>query len=114
MTLAPLTIPCPQCGSNDVLYSCKPDCCFNHVCSKCYTTFEPVTTRVGELKGEIGAIPTDPDPTGPTAPCARCGEWKLFVISDGDSPGQVLCVSCKALLTLGLENVEEQGLGIRD
>ncbi len=106
MTLTPLSIPCPHCGSNDVLYSCKPECCFNHVCSKCYTTFEPVTTKVGELKGEIGPVPPDPDPTNPAAPCARCGEWKLFAILDsGSPPGQLLCVSCKAILTLGLSEV---------
>jgi hypothetical protein len=106
MTLAPLAIPCPRCGSADVVYSCKPDCCFNHVCSQCYTTFEPVTTRVGEFAGELGVLPPDPDPAGPTAACARCGEIKLFAIADGDplSP-RLLCVSCRALLTLELSEV---------
>lgn len=106
MTLAALTIACPQCGSSDVVYSCKPDCCFNHVCSKCYTTFEPVTTRVGEFAGEIGPLPPDPDTAGPTAACARCGEIRLFAISDCD-PGspRLLCLSCKALLTLELSEV---------
>jgi len=104
MKLAPLAIACPQCGSHDVVYSCKPDCCFNHVCSQCYTTFEPVTTRVGEFSGDLGPLPPDPDPTGPTAACARCGEIKLFAVSDAPAP-QLLCVSCKALLTLELSEV---------
>ncbi len=105
MTLTPLDVACPQCGSHDVLYSCKPECCFNHVCNNCYTTFELETTRVGEAKAEI-EIPPDPDPTAPTAPCARCGECKVFAISEGEtSRGQFLCVSCKALLTLRLTNV---------
>ncbi len=106
MTLAALAIACPQCGSSDVVYSCKPDCCFNHVCSMCYTTFEPVTARVGEFAGEIGPLPPAPDPAGPTAACARCGEITLFAIRDGD-PGspRLLCVSCKALLTLELSAV---------
>lgn len=106
MKLAPLSIACPQCGSLDVVYSCKPDCCFNHVCSKCYTTFQPLTTRVGEYAGDLGTLPPDPDPSGPTAACARCGEIKLFAIADGEpSPPRLLCVSCKALLTLELTEV---------
>ena len=64
MTLKPLAFACPQCGSYEVVYSCKPDCCFNHVCSQCYTTFEPVTTKTGELTSDIGPFPPDADPTG--------------------------------------------------
>jgi hypothetical protein len=106
MTLAPLEVTCPQCGSHDVFYSCKPECCFNHVCNKCYTTFELETTRVGEFKGEFQA-PPESDPTQPTAPCARCGEWKIFAIRDGEnSPSQLVCVDCRALLTLHLTNIE--------
>jgi len=102
MELAPLSIACPQCGSTDVVYSCKPECCFNHVCNHCYTTFELETTRVGEWK-EAFEIPPDPDPSGPTAPCARCGEPKVFTLSDGaESTPRYLCVACKALLTLQL------------
>jgi hypothetical protein len=106
MTLAPIAIACPQCGSGDVVYTCKPDCCFNHVCSKCYATFEPVTARVGELTADLGALPPDPDASAPTAACARCGETRLFTIRDGTGPAsQLVCVSCKALLTLELTEV---------
>jgi transcription elongation factor Elf1 len=106
MTLSPLTIACPQCGSNEVVYSCKPECCFNHVCGNCYTTFEPVTSKVGEFQGEIGEFPPDPDPAGPTAPCARCGEYKLFtVVENGTPSGKLLCISCNALLTLELSEI---------
>jgi len=105
MTLTPLAICCPQCGSNDVIYSCKPECCFNHVCNRCYTTFELETTRVGELQAPF-TIPPDPDPSAPTAPCARCGEYKIFAISDSPTPApQYLCIACKALLTLEVTNV---------
>lgn len=106
MNLASLSIACPHCGSAEVVYSCKPDCCFNHVCSKCYTTFEPVTHRIGELQGEIGPVPPDPDPSGPTAACARCSEITLFaIVEDGKPSGSLLCVSCKALLTFELTEV---------
>ena len=105
MQLKPLAFFCPQCGSPDVIYSCKPDCCFNHVCGKCYTTFEPVTTRIGELQGEVGPLPPDPDPSDPAAPCARCGESALFLIASGRESGRILCVACKALLTLELTEI---------
>ncbi len=106
MTLVPIAVACPECGSTtDVLYSCKPECCFNHVCGKCYTTFELATTKVGEIS-ELGALPPDPDPTGPTAPCARCGESKLFsIVENGNLSGRLVCVSCKALLTLELTEI---------
>ncbi len=101
MSLAPLIVPCPHCGSTrDVVYSCKPECCFNHVCASCYTTFELVTRRVGEFAGELDPIPPDPDPSAPTAACARCGECRIFAMSDGPAPQQYVCVSCKALLAL--------------
>ena len=106
MTLAQLAIACPQCGSYEVFYSCNPACCFNHVCNHCYTTFEPVTSRVGEFQGEIGPIPPALDPSGPTAACARCGGCHLFsVAEDGNPSGQLLCVCCKALLTLELTEI---------
>lgn len=102
MTLAPLAFKCPQCGSADVIYSCSPSCCFNHVCSQCYSTFEPETERVGEYAGDAGPLP-ELDPAGPTAPCARCGEHQLFTVSDPSvPPGQVFCAACHALLTVRL------------
>src|SRR5215469_12072442 len=103
MTLTALSFKCPKCGSSDVIYSCNPSCCFNHVCSDCYATFEPETVRVGEYAGEIGDVP-DIDASGPTAPCVRCGEYRLFGISDDPLLlGQVLCVSCRALLSINFE-----------
>jgi len=104
MTLTPLSFNCPKCGSADVVYSCTPSCCFNHVCSRCYATFEPETTRVSEYIGELGPLPQS-DLTGPTAPCARCGEYRLFAINDDALPaGQLVCVSCRALLTIELKS----------
>src|SRR5438128_12238533 len=82
MTLIPLAIACPECGSYDVVYSCKPDCCFNHVCSKCYTTFEPVTTTTGALTGATGCLPPAPAPTRPPAACARCRQTRLCAPRD--------------------------------
>ncbi len=106
MTLASLHVACPKCGSSDVVYSCKPECCFNHVCGQCYTTFELGTSRIGEAAGDLGPIPPDPDPSAPTAPCARCGEYKLFAVVENGSPsGRLVCTDCKALLTLEISEV---------
>jgi hypothetical protein len=107
MTLAPVVVACPECGSTrDVVYSCKPECCFNHVCANCYTTFELSTNRVGEATEDLGPLPPDPDPASPTAPCARCGECKLFaIVSNGTPSDQMVCVSCRALLTLEFSEI---------
>jgi hypothetical protein len=99
MTLAPISVACPQCGSADVFYSCNPACCYNHVCNKCYTTFELDTTRVGEVTDNF-EIPPEPDSTSPTAPCARCHEPRVFAIDNADPAPQFVCAACKALLTL--------------
>ena len=85
MTLQPLVIACPQCGSTDVFYSCEPKCCFNHVCSNCRTTFEPFTTRVGEVTEDF-AVPPELEPTAPAAPCARCGEARVFLSPETRMP----------------------------
>jgi hypothetical protein len=103
MRVSPISISCPQCGSKDVVYSCQPTCCFNHVCNRCYTTFELETTKVGEMRVEF-PMPPDPDPSNPTAACARCGEARVFAILDMPDT-QYLCVSCKALLSLSLTGV---------
>ena len=57
MTLIPISVVCPQCGSGEVFYSCNPTCCYNHVCNHCYTTFELETTRVGEVAEEFDVQP---------------------------------------------------------
>jgi hypothetical protein len=99
MTLTPISAACPQCGSADVFYSCKPECCYNHVCNQCYTTFELETTRVGEVK-ENFEVPPEPDSSAPTAPCARCHKPRVFSIDGAGPPPQFVCAACKALLTL--------------
>ena len=105
MRLKPITVPCPECGSTDVLYSCKPECCYNHVCNTCYTTFELETTRIGEVS-ESFAVPPEPDSSAPTAPCARCHEPRVFTIEAAGSPPRYVCAACKALLTLQCTEIE--------
>jgi hypothetical protein len=91
-----LRLACPQCGSADVFYSCTPNCCFNHVCSDCGTTFEPVTHAKGGKR--MGILPPDPlpDATDPTAACAKCDATAVYQADDG----ALVCGACGALLEL--------------
>jgi hypothetical protein len=96
-----LSIACPQCGSSDVFYSCTPNCCYNHVCAGCGTTFEPATTVTG---GSVqGIVPPDPlpDATDPTTECARCTSNAVYLADDG----RVLCGKCGAILTLEITEI---------
>jgi peptidyl-prolyl cis-trans isomerase C len=96
-----LEIDCPQCGSGEVFYSCTPNCCFNHVCSNCGTTFEPVTTATGGALS--GVVPPDPLPEAadPTAACAKCDSTAVYM-TDG---GPLVCGKCGALLNLELTEI---------
>jgi DNA-directed RNA polymerase subunit RPC12/RpoP len=96
-----LRIACPVCGSFDVFYSCTPNCCFNHVCSECGTTFEPVTkARGGAVRGIVAPDPL-PEAADPTAACAKCDSTAVYVAEDGS----VVCGKCGALLELEITEV---------
>ena len=101
MTTRKLTIACPTCGSGDVFYSCTPNCCFNHVCSECGTTFEPATRALGRSVSAV--VPPDPLPEAadPTAACAKCDSTAVYL---GDS-GVLVCGKCGALLELELTEI---------
>ena len=96
-----LEIPCPQCGSSDVFYSCTPNCCFNHVCGDCGTTFEPATVAQG---GAVtGVVPPDPAPdaTDPTAECVRCTSTAVYMMEEGG----FVCGKCGAILALEITEI---------
>jgi hypothetical protein len=96
-----LEIHCPVCNSGEVFYSCTPNCCFNHVCSECGTTFEPVTRKAGRRLS--GLLPPEPPPEAadPTAECAGCGSIEVCMAEDGT----VVCAKCGAVLVLELTEV---------
>jgi DNA-directed RNA polymerase subunit RPC12/RpoP len=96
-----LEIACPVCGSAEVFYTCTPNCCFNHVCSGCGTTFEPATTLKGGTAA--GILPPDPlpDSTGPTAECAKCTSTAVYMTADGT----LVCGNCGAWLILEITEV---------
>jgi hypothetical protein len=96
-----LTLACPECKSADVFYSCTPNCCMNHVCSDCGTTFEPLTTATGEKVS--GIVPPDPLPEAadPTTSCAKCDSTAVYVADDG----RLVCAKCGAVLVLEMTEV---------
>jgi len=96
-----LELACPTCGSGEVFYSCTPNCCYNHVCSDCGTTFEPVTKAKGGALS--GVTPPDPLPEAadPTAACARCDAITVWMTADGS----LVCGKCGALLEVELTEI---------
>lgn len=97
-----LTIPCPQCGSADVFYSCTPNCCYNHVCAECGTTFEPATTWTGRSAGgKVQAPDPLPDATDCTTECAKCSSNAVYVMEDGG----LVCGQCGVTLLLEINEV---------
>ena len=96
-----LLLACPVCGSADIVYSCEPKCCFNHVCADCRSTFEPASRALG---GTLrGVEPPDPLPesTDPTVACAKCESTRVYVLEDG----RLVCDACGALLELEITEV---------
>jgi hypothetical protein len=109
MTLHPLIVQCPSCGSTDITYTCEPACCFNHVCALCYTTFQLLTEMLGgTLTG--GQVPSAArDCLAPTVACARCQSLEVYMVDQAEaSGGQLVCVACRALLKLGVDAVESR------
>lgn len=95
-----LELACPVCGSKDVFYSCTPNCCFNHVCADCGTTFEPVThARGGAVTGIVPPDPL-PDATDPTAACAKCDSTAVYLGDNG-----AVCGKCGSLLEVELTEI---------
>jgi hypothetical protein len=107
MILRPLAIECPSCGSTDVTYTCEPKCCFNHICAACYTTFELATEALGRTLSGVAAPAVERDCLAPTVACARCDSVEVYTLAGADAPaGQLLCVTCHALLKLNVEAIE--------
>ena len=96
-----LAIACPGCGSFEVFYSCTPNCCFNHVCADCGTTFEPATTLAGGTAS--GIVPPDPLPEAadPTVACVKCDSTAVFMMDDA----MLVCSKCGRLLKLEITEV---------
>lgn len=95
-------IRCPQCGGSDIVYSCEPKCCFNHVCADCRSTFEINTQKTGRFDHETSIVALEPESGEPTTGCAQCDSLKLAVLATGEET-LLLCSNCRAVLKLAIE-----------
>jgi hypothetical protein len=109
MTTQLLQVQCPSCGSSDITYTCEPQCCFNHICGLCYTTFELFTEPLGRTLTGLAASPQPRDSVAPTVACAQCDSIEVYMLEPGaESHGELVCVACRALLRLGFAAVESR------
>ena len=107
MKILPLTVACPGCGSREVVYSCEPECCFNHVCSTCYSSFELFTRALEEELTTVDIQPNERDSLAPTVSCVRCKSLAVYSVEDDESSTQKLvCGSCHSLLELDFSSVD--------
>jgi hypothetical protein len=94
---------CPHCGGGEIVYSCEPKCCFNHVCADCRSTFELNTTKTGRFDYDSRIEFREPPSGDPTTGCAHCGSLKIAVLSSHGNEILLLCGDCRSVLKLALE-----------
>ena len=93
---------CPVCGSDDVVYTCTPNCCFNHVCGTCRASWQLRTRLVDVAAPAVRAPETEYDTSFPTAPCVRCQGlvWQI------DGRNELWCPTCAVVLSLVVDSVQ--------
>jgi hypothetical protein len=97
-------VRCPTCGSHDIVYTCEPKCCYNHLCSDCRTTFQLVTHRTTRTADSVQLTAGEPPSGDPTAACAACESLKLAVTNATDPP-LLVCCSCQTSLDIAYEDI---------
>jgi hypothetical protein len=96
-------IRCPKCGGADIVYSCEPKCCFNHVCADCRSTFEINTVKTGRFDRETSLQAEEPLSGEPTTGCANCESLRVAVLTREGDETLLLCADCRAVLKLAIE-----------
>ncbi len=96
-------IRCPKCGGAEIVYSCEPKCCFNHVCADCRSTFEINTHKTGRFDRDSQLAFAEPASGEPTTGCAHCESLNLAVLRTGPDETLLLCGKCRAVLKLAIE-----------
>ncbi len=96
-------IRCPECGSADIVYSCEPKCCFNHVCSNCRSTFEINTVKTGQIMAAATTKLEEPPSGDPTTCCASCESLRLAVLKAEDNQTLLFCGDCGAISKMVIE-----------
>ena len=102
MTLKDVVV-CPSCGGAEIVYSCEPKCCFNHVCADCRSTFEINTAKTGRFDRTTPIEVTEPDSSDPTTACASCESLRVAVLSTSSDETLLLCADCRAVSRLLIE-----------
>jgi DNA-directed RNA polymerase subunit RPC12/RpoP len=98
-------IRCPQCGGAEIVYSCEPKCCFNHVCADCRTTFEINTQKTGRFDRTTPTDAVEPGSSDPTTACANCESLRLAVLTSTPEKTLLLCADCRAISRMVIEEV---------
>ena len=96
-------IRCPQCGGSEIVYSCEPKCCYNHVCADCRSTFELNTKKTGRFDRESAVEAKEPLSGEPTTGCANCDSLKIAVLKAGAGETLLLCGNCRSVVRLDIE-----------
>ena len=92
-----LQLACPACGSEEVYYSCTPNCCFNHVCGACGATFEPVSAVNGKAAGPIARPDPPAEAADPTVACGKCDSTEVYSLEAGNG---AVCGACGSTLEI--------------
>lgn len=95
-------ILCPKCGGSEIVYSCEPKCCFNHVCADCRSTFEINTVKTGEFDHSAALEFAEPESGDPTTACAACECLNIAVVGSGDD-ARIVCGKCRAVSKVVIE-----------
>ena len=102
MTLKEL-IRCPLCNGTDIVYSCEPKCCFNHVCADCRSTFEINTEKTGQYDQTTALDFREPESGDPTTGCATCESLRVAVLRIEGDETLLLCGKCRAISRMVIE-----------
>ena len=96
-------IRCPHCGGSEIVYSCEPKCCFNHVCAECRSTFEINTQKTGEFDQGAELEFAEPESGDPTTACASCESLNIAVVVQAEDETRVVCGKCRAVSRVVIE-----------
>jgi len=96
-------VRCPHCQGAEIVYSCEPKCCFNHVCADCRSTFELNTAKTGRFDRESPIEAVEPGSADPTTGCAACESLRLAVLASDAKETLLLCADCRAISRLLVE-----------
>ena len=95
-------IRCPKCGGSEIVYSCEPKCCFNHVCADCRSTFEINTVKTDEFDQSPGLRFAEPESGEATTACAACESLNIAVLGSGEDV-RIVCGKCGAVSKVLIE-----------